>query len=263
MSLELVRSFGPWMVIPLERPPSRRRFGVPIGGPFDRESFEVACFLVDANEAFELALGTFTFLAFEDCSIGLAGSVGRVTLDDCSSTNSGVIPLRRGQQIEVAIGGGARAYLSWSPGLRSPLALDQPQSNGSTLRYIPRPSISLDLGQAMWEVSPISDRTGTRLSGIEDAHEIELPSEPVCIGAIQWTPDGTLIIIGPDGPTIGGYPLVGTVISADLDRVGQLVSGARVTIEAVDLASARSLLGTYDQGLKNRRAILNLARNST
>jgi allophanate hydrolase subunit 2 len=72
-------------------------------------------------------------------------------------------------------------------------------------------------------------------------HEIELPSEPSTPGTIQVTPGGDPIILGPDGPTIGGYPKIGFVVQADLGRGGQLRPGDPVRLEEVTLAEARGL----------------------
>ena len=56
------------------------------------------------------------------------------------------------------------------------------------------------------------------LDDIDDVVNSELVSEAVCPGAIQVTRDGQCIILGVDGQTIGGYPKIATVISADLPR---------------------------------------------
>jgi allophanate hydrolase subunit 2 len=69
----------------------------------------------------------------------------------------------------------------------------------------------------------------------------ELVSEPVAPGAIQVTQDGQLIILGVDGQTIGGYPKVAQVISADLDLVGQLRPGDQVIFEIVTLERAEAI----------------------
>jgi antagonist of KipI len=93
-----------------------------------------------------------------------------------------------------------------------------------------------------FQVSPASDRMGVRLRGPALAVPAgEMLSEPVCPGAVQVTRDGQCIILGVDGQTIGGYPKVAQVVSADLDRVGQLRPGEAVTFEYVSLAVAEEL----------------------
>ncbi|MEW1956393.1 urea amidolyase family protein [Kineococcus sp. NPDC059986] len=81
-----------------------------------------------------------------------------------------------------------------------------------------------------WEVTVRSDRVGLRLAGtpLERRRDGELPSEGAVTGAIQVPPDGQPVLFGPDHPLTGGYPVVGAVVDAHLDLVGQLPPGARV-----------------------------------
>ncbi len=69
----------------------------------------------------------------------------------------------------------------------------------------------------------------------------ELVSEPVCPGSVQVTRDGQCIVLGVDGQTIGGYPKIAQVVSADLDRVGQLRPGDQVYFVRVALQRAEAL----------------------
>ena len=83
---------------------------------------------------------------------------------------------------------------------------------------------------------------GLRLTGPAlSALPRELISEPVCPGAIQVTQEGQPIILGIDGQTIGGYPKVAQVISADLDLLGQLRPGDRVSFETVAVERAEDI----------------------
>jgi allophanate hydrolase subunit 1/allophanate hydrolase subunit 2 len=72
---------------------------------------------------------------------------------------------------------------------------------------------------APFTISTSSDRAGTRLEGpsiaIEPA-QLERPSAPMMRGAIEITPRG-LIVLGPDHPTTGGYPVIAVVRAPDLD----------------------------------------------
>ena len=47
-------------------------------------------------------------------------------------------------------------------------------------------------------------------------------------GAIQVPPSGQPILLGPDHPTTGGYPVLAVVAAADLSLAGQLAPGASV-----------------------------------
>jgi biotin-dependent carboxylase-like uncharacterized protein len=81
-----------------------------------------------------------------------------------------------------------------------------------------------------WTVRPESSRAGVRLSGPALARKVtaELPSEPTGPGALQVPPDGMPILLGPDAPVTGGYPVIAVVCEADLDAAGQLRPGDEV-----------------------------------
>lgn len=87
-------------------------------------------------------------------------------------------------------------------------------------------------------------RVGTRLSGIPIDDFKEISSEPACWGALQITPNGERILIGPDGPTIGGYPKIAVAIDADLDRIAQLREGESVEFKFVSYEKAVGLSTT-------------------
>lgn len=87
-----------------------------------------------------------------------------------------------------------------------------------------------------WSVSSSADRVGVRLDGPalprrDPGHE--LPSEPVVTGALQVPPDGRPVLLGPDHPTTGGYPVIAVVTDADVDRVAQLGPGDTLTFTDV------------------------------
>jgi len=96
-----------------------------------------------------------------------------------------------------------------------------------------------DLLSGPWSVVTTA-RSGTRLQGGRFASAPSLPSMPMVVGAIQATPSGEAIILGPEGGLTGGYPVVGVVSSADVDRVSEAIVGSEVRFESIDvLASAR------------------------
>jgi KipI family sensor histidine kinase inhibitor len=96
-----------------------------------------------------------------------------------------------------------------------------------------------------YTVSPSSDRAGWRLEGAALPQEGpgEIASEGMIPGCIQVPPWGRPIVMGPDGPTTGGYPKIATVISVDLPKLAQLVPGdSRVRFTAVSVDEAQALL---------------------
>jgi antagonist of KipI len=98
------------------------------------------------------------------------------------------------------------------------------------------------LERSAFRVTPASNRMGLRLEGRPlPLPARELVSEPVCPGTIQVTRDGQCIVLGVDGQTIGGYPKIAQVISADGDHLGQLRPGEQVRFERVELEEAEAL----------------------
>jgi 5-oxoprolinase (ATP-hydrolysing) subunit C len=109
-----------------------------------------------------------------------------------------------------------------------------------------------------FRVGSRSDRMGLRLEG--EPLAIASPpgrlSAPVAPGAIQVA-GGQLIVLGVAGGTMGGYPHVAHVISADLDRLGQLRPGDVIRFRRVTLDAARRAdhdLRLARQGLLSRIA---------
>lgn len=89
------------------------------------------------------------------------------------------------------------------------------------------------LVHADWVVSDRSDRVGMRLAGRPLQHHYpdrQLSSEGTCRGAIQVPPNGLPVILGPDHPVTGGYPVIGVVVDEDIDKVAQLRPGQRVRL---------------------------------
>jgi biotin-dependent carboxylase-like uncharacterized protein len=81
---------------------------------------------------------------------------------------------------------------------------------------------------AEWIVRAESDRIGIRLAGprLDRIGDGELPSEPTLPGAVQVPPGGRPIVLGPDAPVTGGYPVLAVV--TDLDPAAQLRPGDTV-----------------------------------
>lgn len=89
------------------------------------------------------------------------------------------------------------------------------------------PDAVATLLSAPWRVDPVSDRIGVRLDGpaLQRARDGELPSEPVIRGSVQVTTSGRPVVLGPDHPVTGGYPVIGVVPDADTDLLAQARPG--------------------------------------
>jgi 5-oxoprolinase (ATP-hydrolysing) subunit C len=262
------------LVVDAGRPRSRS-LGVPVGGAADRFALAVGNALVgnppDAA-ALEVSLVGPTLVADSPLACVLWGAPFAIATRDRDLHAGTTFTLEAGEELRV--GGtsrGMRAYLCVAGGIDAPLVLGSrsslsPLAAGARLACregrvagrradlrpeSPRVLRVLPGAQADWfpqhrltrhEVTPVSNRMGLRLCGDPfPAPPRELVSEPVCPGAVQVTRDGQCIVLGVDGQTIGGYPKVGQVVAADLDRVGQLRPGNAVEFEYVTPAEADRL----------------------
>jgi allophanate hydrolase subunit 2 len=63
-------------------------------------------------------------------------------------------------------------------------------------------------------------------------------SRGMVTGAVQVPPDGDPVVLLCDHATVGGYPVVATVVQADLGVLGQLRPGQSVGFELVDQGEA-------------------------
>ncbi|MBK1878109.1 urea carboxylase [Pelagicoccus mobilis] len=99
-----------------------------------------------------------------------------------------------------------------------------------------------------WEVHYNSARTGVRLIGPKPKwartdggeaglHPSNLHDNAYAIGTVDFTGDMP-VILGPDGPSLGGFVCPATIIKADLWMMGQLKPGDTIRFEKVDQTSA-------------------------
>ena len=104
-----------------------------------------------------------------------------------------------------------------------------------------------------FRVSKLSDRMGMRLEGkkIKNIADTNIRSEGLIKGVIQVPADGNPIIMLSDHGTIGGYPKIGVVISADYDKLVQLTPGSIVKFQEVDLDDAENLFKLYELETQN------------
>ncbi len=96
-----------------------------------------------------------------------------------------------------------------------------------------------------WRITPQSDRYGYRLAGqtpLQPIAPMEMRSHGIVPGVLQVPPDGQPIVQMRDAQPTGGYPKVGTVIEADLWRLGQAPIGSRVRFLRVDWPQALAAL---------------------
>ncbi len=114
-----------------------------------------------------------------------------------------------------------------------------------------------------WKVSPQSDRYGYRLAGepLVLHYTLEMLSHGIVPGVIQVPSSGQPIIQMSDAQPSGGYPKLGTVIGADLWRLGQLPPGSRFRFVETDWYGARAALAELEAWLATASRALALWRS--
>jgi allophanate hydrolase subunit 2 len=273
VSLEVVQSFGVVSLLGAAGKPLRQ-FGVPPGGAFDTESLALANTLVGndaALPAWELGMAQASFRLLSDGLVGVAGALARV-VGPHGEFEGGVFSAPAGSEFSVlAPSVGARVYVAFRASASAGqvrFALDDPPESvlhRSRLRVVPGPQAD-SFGAALlgreFAVSQTGNRVGIRLEPVIGAHTIELTSEPQCVGTVQISNDGTPIVIGPDGPTIGGYPKAAVVATCDIPCLAQLRPGDAVIFEPVTVHEARRLNQEVATRLAKRLSILKVALES-
>jgi urea carboxylase len=115
-----------------------------------------------------------------------------------------------------------------------------------------------------WQVHYNSSRTGVRLIGPKPQwarrdggeaglHPSNIHDNAYGIGAIDFTGDMP-VILGPDGPSLGGFVCPATIALADLWKVGQLRPGYTVRFHAITAEEAQSSLQQQDESIRTLSA---------
>lgn len=100
---------------------------------------------------------------------------------------------------------------------------------------------------AVWRISPDSNRMGFRLQGpalarvTEGDGSDEILSGPTALGSVQVPSGGVPIALMADHQTTGGYPRIAEIVSADVPRLAQLAPGASVHFARCSLETAAEL----------------------
>jgi len=279
MTLRVLDSGLHTLVVDFGRP-GARSLGVPVGGAADRFALAVGNALVGntpSAAALEISLVGPTLQAGCELACVVYGAPFTLSSDRQKLKAGTTFTLGPGEMLRIgSTGEGMRAYLCVRGGIQAknllgsrsalqPVAADAELHclSGSihprfvrtdwTWNRAPKTLRTLDGLQASWfdleelhsqefVVTPASNRMGLRLDGKPlRLSQRELLSEPVCPGSVQVTRDGQCIILGVDGQTIGGYPKVAQVITADLDKLGQLRPGDRIRFTRVNLEEAEAI----------------------
>jgi allophanate hydrolase len=115
------------------------------------------------------------------------------------------------------------------------------------------------LADTSYTVSREADRMGLRLDGQPLAHNSKgnnIASDGIAPGSIQVPGSRLPIILLADRQTVGGYPKIATIISADLPAAGRLLPGMALRFKIVDLAEAQLARRQLEERMASLQALL-------
>jgi len=265
-ALVVVR-IGPMATIQDDGRPGFARYGVPASGALDFETMHAAMAAVHADSAIELPLLPATFRAIGRVRVAIdyepAFDVQDGEMLDVPRVERAVRYLAIEGGIDVPLVLGSRStFLAAALGGREGSALargdvvrigDRRSSThaGSRPNAAPvvhpvetievlatrdaNPRLLEGLLAGSFRVDSRSDRVGTRLQGvpIADVPEALALSRPMIPGAVQIPSDGQPIVLGPDGPTTGGYPVAAVVTRESRARLARLRPGSPLRFHLV------------------------------
>lgn len=245
--------------------------GVSVGGPVDTALFlraQSALGNDPTSAAIEVLLHRMVLEAERDCVVSLDGALHRLAKGErlmvapaeyaaryvalAGGVDVPVVLGGRGLLPVAGLGGGVGRYLRAGDVLASAreaptltIATDDSVSLVTQLDAVMGPdrfdeAACEALVSESLTVLAASDRTGVRLASrgvVAPASEGQRASTPMVRGALQVTPEGTVIALGPDHPTTGGYPVIAVLTPASSGFLGRLRPGATVTISRAAIAS--------------------------
>ena len=123
---------------------------------------------------------------------------------------------------------------------------------GTNYNYFSKEAKNIFLSKD-FKVSKLSDRMGMRLEGpkLKNIVDTNIRSEGLIKGVIQVPADGNPIIMLSDHGTIGGYPKIAVVITADYDKLVQLPPGTKIKFKSINLKEAENIYNLYNLETEN------------
>lgn len=233
-----------------------RQHGVSPAGPFDRFSAAQATALVgDVGPVVEVG-GSLLATCEAQGTLAWAGS-GAVTVRG-RELRPGRSRVSVGDRIEAH--GAARIYFATPGGWIGDVALGSVSGSvegvleSESCAWMEEAALAVGPPRAAQEArivalapcpTVVEGRVGRQTSRAGVRVEASIPvslgersSLPIAPGCIQLAPSGEMLVIGPDGPVTGGYPLVAWLCPCDLDRVAQWRPGDEVRFRVVSEAEA-------------------------
>lgn len=257
--MRIIRSFGSVANIP-SKPNLRRAYGVPDSGPTDVLSYKIALALgADPEQVVEVTGGGLEIAVEAPTWFVAIGAEGETVVD------GEIRPHRNGRflvQKSLLVAAPLRGWVTYlAPATRSgDLSLGHPSSvdEAGPLRISPSPDghSQADLIACEWTISLDSDRRGTRLNGAKLSASEQGPSEMAVPGLVQLPPGGAPIILGPAGPTVGGYAKLGVLIAPDQSALAQKSPGTVVSFSSVTWEEAEQVESAFEAALNETAARL-------
>ncbi len=133
-----------------------------------------------------------------------------------------------------------------------------PNKNNNLIRVLRGPqhdyfsdSSKKDFCSKNYKISNLTDRMGMRLEGtfLKNIVSTNIRSEGIIKGSIQVPADGQPIVLLNDHPTIGGYPKIANVISADYDLLVQRVPSTNLLFKYIELEEAEKAFKLYSENI--------------
>ena len=190
------------------------------------------------------------------------GFAGEYIWESCSVNTKAKIGSNNGEKFDI----NQKIYINKNESLSDLKKIDYLNSKIEYIRILKGTNFNFFSEKAKqiffsseFTVSKLADRMGMSLEGpkIENLAETNIRSEGLIKGVIQVPADGNPIIMLSDHGTIGGYPKIAVVISAEYDKLTQLTPGSKIKFKSVELDEAENLYKLYEMETKN---ILNQIR---
>jgi urea carboxylase len=123
--------------------------------------------------------------------------------------------------------------------------------------------------ESSWEVHFNSSRTGVRLIGPTPSwarndggeaglHPSNIHDNAYAFGTIDFTGDMP-VILGPDGPSLGGFVCPATIVSCELNKIGQLKTGDKIKFKPMSLQSADEMNKAYEEAIEFNKPLPQLS----
>ena len=212
----------------------------------NRDIFDGAC-----NRSYDLNEGDqIDILATKKSCYGYLAVEGGFEIDSFCNSFSTLVKARIGPNKGNKFNIDDKIIIKKNRENKKNFSVDIDLENRNVIRVLKGPqynyfaeSSKKDFFSENYKITNLTDRMGMRLEGlvIKNTVNTNIRSEGITKGAIQVPADGQPIILLADFPTIGGYPKIANVISADYDLLIQKTPGTSISFKCINLEEAEQL----------------------